>query len=286
MKRWWLASAAAVAVLAMLIGFRARSGEMKLPGSPCTRIEVGSFVRLSYDLYYAEDHSVVEDGHGTLEFEVGRGDVFPAVDRNVRGLNVGDTKDFPFTGDSGFGERHADWVVDYDRSYFGDVSVGMPVTVQGSTAVIEAVTKTSVRLDFNHPLAGKNLTMTVVVLECRERTAPGVRVEVAVAGDGIRTPQDGDKVSMNCEGAFADTGEVFFSSKDSAAPFVFRVGAGDVIPGLEMGVMKMSVGEKARLHIPADLAYGQKSDRVKVAVVKDVIFDVELLEIQQESSGS
>ena len=28
------------------------------------------------------------------------------------------------------------------------------------------------------------------VLECRERTAPGVRVEVVVAGDGIRTPQD------------------------------------------------------------------------------------------------
>ncbi|CAE7876913.1 unnamed protein product, partial [Symbiodinium necroappetens] len=61
-------------------------------------------------------------------------------------------------------------------------------------------TETSVRLDFNHPLAGKNLTMTVVVLECRERTAPGVRVEVVVAGYGIRTPQDGDKVSMNCEG--------------------------------------------------------------------------------------
>eukprot|EP00439_Symbiodinium_sp_Y106_P066737 s4580_g10.t3 len=192
MKRWWLASAA-VAVLAIVIGFHARSGEMKLPGSPCTRIEVGSFVRLSYDLYYAEDHSVVTDGHGTLEFEVGRGDVFPAVDRNVRGLTVGETKDFPFTGDSGFGERRADWVVDYDRSYFGDVAVGMPVTVQGSTAVVEAVTENSVRLDFNHPLAGKNLTMTVVVLECRERTAPGVRVEVLVAGDGIRTPQESNR---------------------------------------------------------------------------------------------
>ncbi|CAE7551802.1 unnamed protein product [Symbiodinium natans] len=343
MKLWWLASAVAVAVLAILLGLhtsRARLGEPELPGS-CGQAEVGAMVRLSYDLYHAADGTPVADGHGTLEFEVGRGDVFPAVDANVRGLGVGEMKNFPFVGDAGFGERNADWVVEYDRSYFGDLAVGTPVTVQGSTAIVVALMENSVRLDFNHPLAGTNLTMTVTVMECRPRSVPAVRVETRVPGHGRATPQEGENVSIHCEGAFAETGEVFFSSKDSATPFVFQVGAGTVIPGLDSGVRRMSeasaitglrrrhcfwisctcfgalefqktppvatkpkaptpehlesqnprchapkprsfkVGEQARLHIPSDLAYGQKSDRVKVAVPKDVVFDVELLEIQR-----
>ncbi|CAE6971992.1 GIP [Symbiodinium sp. CCMP2592] len=158
------------------------------------------------------ERELQRNGQTSLSQQVGRGDVFPAVDRNVRGLTVGDTKDFPFTGDSGFGERRADWVVDYDRSYFGDVAVGMPVTVQGSTAVVEAVSDSSVRLDFNHPLAGnsgwrhvseassQSLSTDLPASRLGVAVLAWVRVEVLAAGDGVRTPQDGDKVSMNCEG--------------------------------------------------------------------------------------
>lgn len=47
-------------------------------------------------------------------------------------------------------------------------------------------------------------------------------------------------------------------SHDREQPFTFQLGVGQVIKGWDMGLTKMCVGEKRRLTIPADLAYGDR----------------------------
>ena len=52
-------------------------------------------------------------------------------------------------------------------------------------------------------------------------------------------------------------GSVFDSSYDRDVPLDFKLGAGQVIQGWEMGVLGACVGEKRKLKIPPDMGYGQ-----------------------------
>ncbi len=54
---------------------------------------------------------------------------------------------------------------------------------------------------------------------------------------------------------------MFDSSRRRHEPFRFRVGDGQVIPGWELGVQKLSVGEKSEMTIPSELGYGPQVQR-------------------------
>ena len=51
-------------------------------------------------------------------------------------------------------------------------------------------------------------------------------------------------------------GEMFDSSRDRGKPFKFKLGGEQVIPGLDAGVSQLSIGERAKISIPAHMAYG------------------------------
>jgi FKBP-type peptidyl-prolyl cis-trans isomerase len=75
-------------------------------------------------------------------------------------------------------------------------------------------------------------------------------------------------------------GGVFDTSRNGA-PFVFTLGANEVIPGWEAGLVGMSVGSVRRLTIPPNLAYG--SERAgPIPPYSTLIFEVELLAIGVE----
>jgi FKBP-type peptidyl-prolyl cis-trans isomerase FkpA len=75
-------------------------------------------------------------------------------------------------------------------------------------------------------------------------------------------------------------GGVFDTSRNGT-PFTFTLGAGEVIPGWEQGMVGMSVGGIRRLTIPPDLAYG--GSRVgPVPQYSTLIFEIELLGIGVE----
>ena len=81
-------------------------------------------------------------------------------------------------------------------------------------------------------------------------------------------------------GTLAASGTKFDSSRDRGIPFEFRIGKGEVIRGWDEGVMEMSLGEKAVLHITADYGYG--SDGAGGGVIPpnaDLDFEVELIQI-------
>jgi len=112
---------------------------------------------------------------------------------------------------------------------------------------------------------------------------------VAVVYFGIRgsakVATAGDLVSVNYTGKLAD-GTVFDSNVDEkfghVAPFQFVLGAKQVIPGWDEGLLGMKVGEKKSLVVPPEKGYGEAGVPGLIPSNATLYFDVELLEIKKE----
>lgn len=106
-----------------------------------------------------------------------------------------------------------------------------------------------------------------------------VQVEKISPGDGQNFPKAGDTVSMHYTGTLASNGQKFDSSRDRGQPFQTRIGVGQVIQGWDQGVPQLSLGERAKLIIPANEGYGARGAGGVIPPNADLIFDVELLAI-------
>ncbi len=80
----------------------------------------------------------------------------------------------------------------------------------------------------------------------------------ATASDGARVAQDGDRVAVHYRGTL-DDGSEFDSSLDRD-PFVFVVGAGQVITGFDEMVRGLAAGEKVTRRLEPSLAYGERRE--------------------------
>ena len=124
------------------------------------------------------------------------------------------------------------------------------------------------------------------------KTVNGVKMDDKKLGSGPACKK-GHKVSMRYIGKLAD-GKVFDCklpdvfwqhranltlANTKGKPFSFKLGAGEVIKGWDIGVVGMSVGAERRLTIPANLAYGSKS-LPGIPANSTLIFDIKLLEIK------
>jgi len=76
------------------------------------------------------------------------------------------------------------------------------------------------------------------------------------------------------------TGDPVYSS-DELGPLVFIIGNGEVISGLEEGILYMNIGDKAKFIIPSHLAYGLAGDGNLIPAKSTLIYDVELLNLTQ-----
>lgn len=104
---------------------------------------------------------------------------------------------------------------------------------------------------------------------------PEIRTEVLVAGKGAACVP-GKPVSVHYTGTLAD-GTKVDSSRDVGRPTQFVLGARQVIPGWELAVARMRVGDRWKITVPSALAYGAKGQG-KVPPKADLVFDIEILE--------
>ncbi|KAF9581218.1 Peptidyl-prolyl cis-trans isomerase fpr2 [Lunasporangiospora selenospora] len=92
----------------------------------------------------------------------------------------------------------------------------------------------------------------------------------------------GDKLSMHYTGTLHKNGNKFDSSHDRNRSFDFVLGIGQVIKGWDEGLNNMCVGEKRKLTIPSDKAYGSRSMGSAIPANSALVFDVELLKIDRK----
>lgn len=79
--------------------------------------------------------------------------------------------------------------------------------------------------------------------------------------------QKGDTVQVHYTGRLSD-GQVFDSS-EGGEPLEFKVGAGEVIKGFDVGVEGMSVGDRKRIEIESADAYGERIDGLVQTISRD-----------------
>ncbi len=137
-----------------------------------TLVKAGDTIRINY-VGRLEDGSVFDstEGGAALELKVGGGEFLEGLERGVIGMGVGEKRTIHIPAEKAYGLRKEERVFDYDRKRLPEDlrleigqsfqmfrADGVPVTV-----TVVALSGDTVKMDCNHPLAGKNLLFDITL---------------------------------------------------------------------------------------------------------------------------
>jgi len=151
----------------------------------------GKIVCLDYTLRLDNDEVVdSSQDREPIQFVQGQQQIVPGLEKELYGMEVGEEKQVVVEPAEGYGERNpeASQVVPRDAFQEGvELEPGMAIQVSDgsgrtATAFIDQVEDESVKLDFNHPLAGETLHFDVAVVDVREPTAEDLAGGCATCG--------------------------------------------------------------------------------------------------------
>jgi peptidylprolyl isomerase len=150
---------------------------MIIPLAGCSGSKVaqdGDLVRVHYT-GTLEDGTTFDTSAGgdPLEFTLGGGNMIPGFENAVRGMKVGETKTITIPADEAYGQRSDDLILEFPREQLaGDIDpkVGdvLQLTQSNGTSILVpviAVTDTTITVDANHELAGKDLTFKIELVD-------------------------------------------------------------------------------------------------------------------------
>ena len=108
-----------------------------------------------------------------LEFQLGEGNIIPGVEKAVEGMNVGESKTVKVPPEQAYGQRRDELVEEVGRDKFPkeiELQVGQKFDIpqqEGQPMVVRVVdvSEQTVTLDGNHPLAGRDLTFELELIE-------------------------------------------------------------------------------------------------------------------------
>ncbi|XP_076029972.1 peptidyl-prolyl cis-trans isomerase FKBP10-like [Oratosquilla oratoria] len=133
-----------------------------------------------------------------------------------------------------------------------------------------------------------SIVLIVVSTElCRGQGGRG-RLEVVVLSKPspcLEKSEKGDTLAVHYTGRLTD-GAVFDSSLTRGEPFEFHLGERQVIQGWDDGLRDMCVGEKRRLNVPSDMAYGDRGVGAIIPPDASLVFEVELVDLPNKNSKS
>jgi len=125
------------------------------------------------------DGSVFDTSEGgqPLEFRLGGGQMLPAFEQAVVGMRVGEKKTFSIKATDAYGDRDESLIVEVPKASFPPdlkLAKGMQLGAQGPqgamVVTVADIREQSVMIDYNHPLAGKDLTFDIQLVSMRDAT--------------------------------------------------------------------------------------------------------------------
>ena len=125
--------------------------------------------------------------------------------------------------------------------------------------------------------AGLVLILLAPLLQAAHVKEPHVDIDEVSVGTGLEAVRY-SIVEVHYTGRL-DNGDVFDSSRERGQPFRFTLGAGQVIPGWEMGILGMKSGGERKLTIPPELAYGSRGAGNVIPPNAKLSFEVELVAV-------
>ena len=153
-------------------------------------------VGIEYTVKDAKTGEIIDSnvGHKPLRFITGKGQIIPGLENEIKNMSVGESADVLVKAEEAYGQKDENAVQTLPREQFQgiDLQEGMTLYGQGENGETVQVTvksfdDKSVTIDFNHPLAGKDLMFTVNIKEVRDATPQEVmtgRVEEEQCHDG------------------------------------------------------------------------------------------------------
>ena len=150
------------------------------------KVENNKMVSLTYELRENDSNGrIIEalDEARPLKFIYGNGRLLPVFESNISSLKTGDLFRFALKSEMAYGDKREEMIINVPVAVFeteGKINedicrVGNEVPMTDSegnplTGIINEITDTYVRMDFNHPMAGFDLFFSGKIVEIREAT--------------------------------------------------------------------------------------------------------------------
>lgn len=140
-------------------------------------------VGIEYEVKEAGTTQVVDSNKGgaPLEFIIGKGQVIPGLEKALIGMTQGESGDIMVSAADAYGEVNEEAVQTLPKEQFEGVELVEGMTLYGNgengqqvQVIVKSFDDKEVNVDFNHPMAGKDLMFSVTVLSAREATADEV----------------------------------------------------------------------------------------------------------------
>jgi len=141
-------------------------------------VDDGQVVSMHYTLHV--DGKLVDTSRGAepLQFIQGMGHIIPGLEHELYNMRIGESRTITVAAKDGYGEVDSAAFMDVPRDSFPDdipLQIGMQLELKDKSghpahARVDALTDKSVRLDMNHPLAGKQLDFEVNIADLRKAT--------------------------------------------------------------------------------------------------------------------
>jgi FKBP-type peptidyl-prolyl cis-trans isomerase SlyD len=138
-----------------------------------------SVVGIEYEVKEAGSTEIVDTNKGAqpLEFITGKGHIIPGLENVLVGMSEGENADILVKAADAYGEVNPEAIQTLPREQFEGIDLTEGMTLYGQSeeghsiqVVVKSFTDNDVTIDFNHPLAGKDLMFSVTVLSERDAT--------------------------------------------------------------------------------------------------------------------
>jgi peptidylprolyl isomerase len=137
-------------------------------------VKAGDTISVNYTGKF-EDGEIFDtsEGREPLTFTVGTGQLIKGFDDAVVGMKTGDMKSITITPEDGYGEYQEELVIDMPRTNIPEdmeLAIGLPVNLVDQSgnpipAIVTEILDDVIKMDVNHPLAGKTLVFDIEIVQ-------------------------------------------------------------------------------------------------------------------------